>query len=133
MNVEEIALQFVDAINHADVNRLAILMTNDHIFVDSDGSKIIGRAAVLDAWTQYFSMMRDYRVVVHETYSSEKTVILVGTATGVYIGISQPHPENHWAVPATWRVVTEANQVAVWQVFVNPEPILAAMHNKEET
>jgi ketosteroid isomerase-like protein len=108
MSVEEVALQFVDAINHADINRLAALITNDHTFVDSDGSKIIGQEAVLAGWSQYFSMMRDYRVTVHETFSSGKTVILVGTATGIYAGNSQSYPENHWTVPAAWRAVTEA-------------------------
>ena len=132
MNAEKVVLWFVDAINHADINRLATLMTPSHTFVDSDGSTIIGQAAVLDGWSRYFSMVRDYRITVHETFSSRKTVILVGKATGAFTGDNQSGSENRWTVPAAWRAVTEANQVAVWQIFVSPEPILAAMRNKEE-
>lgn len=127
MTVEAVVLRFVDAINHSDVDGLAALMTDNHAFVDSDGSRISGPSAVLEGWSQYFSMMLDYRVVVQETFSSGDTVVLVGTATGMYSCDGRPHPENRWAVPAAWRAVVEAERVAVWQVFVNPEPILAAM------
>ncbi len=130
MNAEEIVFRFVDAINHADVDHLAALMTENHVFVDSDGSKINGRAAMVDNWSRYFSMMSNYRVNVQETYSSGNIVVLVGTASGTFTSGSQSHSESRWAVPAAWRAVVDADRVAVWQVFVNPEPILAAMRNE---
>ena len=132
MNVEEVALAFVDAINHANVDRLAALMTDEHAFIDSDGSRTIGRESMRKAWSQYFSMMPDYRVTVEETFRSGETMVLIGTATGTYAPAGQPHAGRRWSVPAAWRAVVSADQVAVWQVFVNPEPILAAMRKPED-
>lgn len=126
MNAEDVALRFVDAINRADVDGLAALMADDHVFVDSDGSRIAGRTTVAEAWSRYFSMMGAYQIEVHETYSSGDTVVLVGAAKGAWAGDRPPRPDAHWRVPAVWRAVVDADRVAVWQVFVNPEPILAA-------
>jgi uncharacterized protein (TIGR02246 family) len=129
MKVEKVALRFVDAIHGADLEGLAALMTDDHVFVDSDGSRIVGRESVLEAWSAYLSMMSDYRVDVQEIFSSEDTVVLIGRATGTFTIGGTPDPASCWVVPAAWRAVVESDRVAVWQVFVNPEPILAAARN----
>ena len=127
MTLETVVLQFVDAINHADLGRLATLMTESHIFIDSDGSRVSGRASMLQAWSQYFSMMQDYRVAVQETFRSANTVVLVGTAEGAWAKTATSGGEGRWSVPAAWRAVVDGEAIAVWQVFVNPEPIRAAM------
>jgi len=127
VRVEDVVLQFVDAINHADLRCLAALMTEGHVFIDSDGSQVTGRSAMLDAWSQYFSMMRDYRVTVREMFSSANTVVLVGTAEGVWAKTSPSDHGSRWSVPAAWRAVVDGATIAVWQVFVNPEPIRAAL------
>jgi len=126
VNAEDVVHRFVEAINHADPARLAALMTEDHVFVDSDGTEVSGRAAMLDAWTRYFSMMRDYRVVVQETYVSSDRVVLVGRASGAWADAADSVGAGRWSVPAAWRAVVEGDRVAVWQVFVNPEGIAAA-------
>jgi steroid delta-isomerase-like uncharacterized protein len=127
MESAEVVLQFVAAINEADVDRLAALMTEDHVFVDSDGSKTTGRDRMREAWSRYFSMMRDHRINVEETFSSGNTVAVIGLATGSCATAGRPSTVRRWSVPAAWRAVVERGRIATWQVFVNPEPILAAM------
>jgi ketosteroid isomerase-like protein len=127
MSAETVALQFVEAINHADLERLGALMTEGHVFIDSDGSQVAGRASVLRAWSEYFSMMHDYRVIVRERFSSVDTVVLVGTAEGVWATTAAASHQSRWSVPAAWRAVVDGATIAVWQVFVNPEPIRAAL------
>ncbi|MEJ2217145.1 MAG: nuclear transport factor 2 family protein [Gemmatimonadota bacterium] len=127
MDVEQVAQRFVDAINGGDVESLSALMTDDHVFVDSDGSRTVGRQAVRDAWSQFFAMVGDYTVTVEERFHSGDTAVLVGMATGTVARAGGPRRANAWTVPAAWRVVVRADRVAVWQVFVNPEPILAAL------
>ncbi len=39
----EIVLEFMDRINKRDVDKLAELMTEDHLFVDSLGQRVLGR------------------------------------------------------------------------------------------
>ena len=40
MTPTEVAMSFIDAINSKDVERLANLMTEDHKFIDGDGSDL---------------------------------------------------------------------------------------------
>ena len=129
---EDVTFRFVDAINHADLNRLSGLMTEDHTFVDSDGTEIVGRHAVVTAWSSFFSMVREYRVVVDQSLSESTTVVLLGTATGAFLSEAVPSALNRWTVPAAWRVVIEGDCVALWQVYVNPEPITNAMKRAKE-
>lgn len=124
--VEAVVLRFVDAINRADVGRLAALMTESHVFIDSDGSRVAGRTAVVAAWKQYFAMMESYHVVVRETFSSANVVVLAGSAEGAWAEVTAGH-RRLWTVPAAWRAVVDGEAVAIWQVYVNPEPIRAAM------
>ena len=37
--------------------------------------------------------------------------------------VRELRPENHWSVPAAWRVVVESESVAVWQLYANQHPM----------
>jgi len=126
MKAESVVLKFVDAINDADLERLVSLLTDRHVFIDSDGSEIVGAEPVLEAWSRFFSMVADYRVRVQETFHSGSTVVLIGSASGTPRLDGVPEPERRWSVPAAWRAVVDGDRLARWQVFVNPEPILEA-------
>jgi ketosteroid isomerase-like protein len=123
MTALKTVLDFVDAINRADAERLGGMMSDDHSFIDSDGTRTTGRPSVEDAWRRYFTMMPDYKIAVEETYSRGSVVVLIGTASGTYAAGGELKDENRWCVPAAWRAVTKGNRIAVWQLFVNPEPI----------
>lgn len=127
MTTEQVALRFVEAINSADVDGMALLMTENHVFVDSDGSKTAGREAMQMAWSQFFAMVPGYRIDVEETLRLENKVVLIGVASGEGGIVDDDRARHHWAVPAAWRAVVEEGRVAVWQVYANPEPIRAAI------
>jgi hypothetical protein len=48
-------------------------------------------------------------------------------AAGTFSQAGELKPENHWQAPAVWRAVVTGDCVAVWQVFVNPEPMRAIL------
>jgi len=127
MTALECVRSFIEAINAADVRAICDLMTEDHLFVDSDGAEVRGREALRRGWTGYFSMMLDYKIQVRETYSRGRVVVMIGTATGTYSANGSLRPENRWRVPAAWRAVVKDGRVAEWQVFINPEPIARLM------
>ncbi len=128
MSVLQRVLDFVDAVNTGDVARICDFMTEDHLFVDSDGTEVRGRERMRQGWLEYFRMMRHYRIEVQETFCTAATVVLIGTATGTYVPDATVATTNRWTVPAAWRAVVRDDLVAVWQVFVNPEPIRRVMH-----
>jgi uncharacterized protein (TIGR02246 family) len=118
---------FVAAVNARDLGILCDLMTEDHVFIDSNGEEVCGREAMRAAWSGYFKMMTDYKIHVRETYASDDRVILIGIATGTYAPGGDPGPGSRWEVPAAWRAVYRGGRLGVWQVFTNLEPVLRAI------
>jgi uncharacterized protein (TIGR02246 family) len=127
----EIAYAFVEAINSNDPDRLANLMAENHTFVDADGTEHRGRDEMRRGWKQYFSMVPDFQIHVKEAMSQDKTVALFGFAEGTFNQDGDLKPENHFVVPAAWRVVVENHKVAVWQLYVNPEPMIEILKRIE--
>jgi hypothetical protein len=118
------ALLFVEAINSANIERLAGLMTEDHTFIDADGSEHSGYQKMRDGWQHYFSMVPDFQIKIHDHFDRDNTVILIGTAEGTFIEKGELREENHWKVPAAWRVEILKDKVAIWQLFANQEPMI---------
>ncbi len=131
MRPEEVALSFVNAINAHVADDLAELMTEDHVFIDSDGTEVAGRQVMCEGWKDYFTMVPDFKVQVQDTFSRDSTVVLVGTSEGTFSEDGTLRPQNHWSVPAAWRATIDGTKVAVWQVYVNPEPMRAILDSIE--
>lgn len=123
MTPNQTARAFVEAINSADLDRIFELMTNDHIFIDADGRQHQGRREMRQQWAQYLSMVPDFRIQVTEALCQGASVALFGVAQGTFHQDGVLKAENHWEVPAAWRVVAEGDRVAVWQLYVNPQPM----------
>jgi len=119
----EVAMAFVEAVNAGSVARLGELMTEDHVFIDSDGAEYRGKSRMVPGWSEYFAMVPDYQIGVRETFATGGTVMMTGEAEGTFVQDGALKPENHWKVPAAWRAVVKGDKVAVWQLYVNPEPM----------
>ena len=123
MEPVQVAMSFVKAVNARRLDRISELMTEDHAFVQADGSEVKGRDTMQKAWAAYFAMVPDYRIDVHETFSRENTVVLLGTASGTFADKGSLDTRNHWSVPAAWRVLVEDERVSLWQLYVDSGPM----------
>jgi ketosteroid isomerase-like protein len=123
----DIARRFVDRINAKDIEGLIGLTSEDHQFVDSTGARYAGRDRMREGWGQYFRMVPDYRVEIHETFCEGQTVILVGVARGTYTADGKLKAENDWEIPVAWRAHIRGDLVASWQVYEDNEPIRRRM------
>jgi uncharacterized protein (TIGR02246 family) len=103
-----LVLAFNEAINRRDLDALADLMTDDHTFVDSAGSVLAGKEAVLAAWEGFFESFPDYRNDWSEVTATDVAV----TATG------RSHCSNEPALdgPALWTARTSSGKVSEWRV-----------------
>ena len=119
MTPTEVAEAFVAVINAGDVDAMGALMTPDHTFVDADGSEHSGRDAMVPGWRDHLRTVPDLRIEISDRFAEGDTVVLLGRATGTITDDGELRPENHWSVPAAWRVVVEGERVAVWQLFAN--------------
>ena len=117
-----VAHAFVDAINRRSPEEIASLMTEDHVFIDSLGTRVTGRQRMLKGWQGYFSMVPDYSIAVDETFAEGSVVAMLGTAQGTYASGGSLQPENKWQTPAAWRAVVRGPLIAEWRVYADNEP-----------
>ena len=106
---------FVAAINAQDVDSLAKLMSNDHIFIDPHGNEVRGKETMIAGWRGYFEWFPDYFIEVTEVFERNDCLGMFGSAGGSFKG----NREASWRLPAAWKAVLRDGQVAVWQVFAD--------------
>ncbi len=131
MKVENVARQFVEAINQRDADAVAELMTEDHLFTDGMGETVTGRERMRAGWVGYFTIVPDFLIEVSELFVSGNTVMLLGRASGTYSTGGPLKKENHWSTPAAWRAVIDGDKVARWQVYADNEPIRQVMRREQ--
>lgn len=122
-----IAQAFVNAINRQSPEEIASLMTEDHVFIDSLGTRVIGRQQMQKGWEGYFSMVPDYTIAIDETFVDGSVVVMLGAAHGTYSSGGVLKPENRWQTPAAWRAVVRGSLIAEWRVYADNEPIRQIM------
>jgi uncharacterized protein (TIGR02246 family) len=126
-SVKLVAHAFVKAINHRSVEEIANLMTEDHVFVDSLGTRIAGKQRMKAGWEGYFRMVPDYTIAIEETLVDGAVVVMLGTAQGTYSTDGVVRPENKWSTPAAWRAIIRGSLVAEWRIYADNEPIRQIM------
>jgi len=110
---------FVEAINRHDAPALAELMTPEHTFVDSRGTTVSGREAMMVGWSEYFRMFPDIRIQIEITAASGEMVAAFGSTSGTYNGRRGLVPANRIEMPAAWKAVVQGDQIAHWQVYTD--------------
>jgi ketosteroid isomerase-like protein len=116
-SVKETVLKFIEAINNQDLELMAGLMTEKHVFIDASGSKYEGREGMLEGWKEYFKMFPDYNIEITDIIESDLIVGAFGYASGTYRGETDDFDSNYWEAPAAWKVIVEEEKIKYWQVF----------------
>jgi len=129
MNVEKVVNKFVDAINRHDVEAIGRLMSEDCVYIDSDGTAYDDVEQMLQGWLGYYGMFPDYKIQINDTFVSGNTVALFGKASGTYTSDGTLKPENHWEIPAAWKAIVADDKIKLWQWIVD-NSIVAEIINK---
>ena len=132
MSVLEIANKFIEAINRHNIEAIGELMSEDHTLVDPGGDVNKGNEQMRQSWADYFRMFPDYKIDAPEFVVSGDTVILLGKASGTYTTDGTLQPENHWEIPAAWKVVVDEEKVKLWQVFADNTPVSEIMKKEKD-
>ena len=121
MESKEISIvrDFIAAINQGNAAQLSSLMTEDHTFVDSQGTIDTGRENMMKGWKEYFRMFPDYKVEIQSILQDGNLVAAFGSASGTYSGRRGLVPENRIEMPAAWRAIVENGKIKVWQVYAD--------------
>lgn len=114
---------FFEAINAHDPDKLAELMTEDHVFTDSLGAALGGRENLRVRWRSYFAFCPDYRVSHAAIFYAGETVAAFGSAGGTIRVNGQMPAENKWRIPAAWRVIVQDGRIREFQVYADNKPV----------
>jgi ketosteroid isomerase-like protein len=123
MSTIETVLEFLDRINQRDVDKLAELMAEDHVFIDSLGHSVQGREKMRAGWRGYYVMCPDYWVSHEEIFQNGNKVAVFGVAGGTLSANGRLPPENQWRTPAAWFAVVEDGLVKEWRVYADNKPV----------
>jgi ketosteroid isomerase-like protein len=99
---------FNDSINRRDLDGLAALMTDDHPFIDAQGTVVAGKRDCLSAWRGFFESFPDYRNVFTSLAVRGDVVTIVG-----YSVCAEPS----LAGPALWTATIRGGRIAEWRVY----------------
>ena len=123
MSPVETVLDFMERIRKHEADKLAELMTEDHVFVDSLGRQVRGRAAMRAGWRSYYAICPDYWVSHEEVFQNGKTVAVFGEAGGTIAAGGKLPPENKWRTQAAWLAVVENGLIKEWRVYADNKPV----------
>jgi len=115
----KIIIEFVNAINNADIGKMYKLMADDHLFIDSQDNRITGKDRMKQAWIGYFALFPDYKIEINELIEKDYLICIFGYAGGTYKNIQNENNSNYWKIPAAWRAVVSNNQIKQWQVYAD--------------
>jgi ketosteroid isomerase-like protein len=79
----DVVVRFNGCINGQDLDGLSALMSDDHTFVDSAGTAVVGRASCREAWRGFFAAYPDYRNVFRSMSVVGDVVTVVGYSGSV--------------------------------------------------
>lgn len=116
---KHVILDFVAAINCANVDKIHDLMTFDHLFIDTHDNRTVGKDVMRQAWIGYFGLFPDYKIEINEIFEKDSLVCIIGYASGTYRNLTNENNSNHWRIPAAWTAILEDNHVKKWQVFAD--------------
>jgi ketosteroid isomerase-like protein len=123
MSPAKTVLQFLKRINQRDVDKLAELMTEDHVFIDSLGQSVRGREKMRAGWRSYFAFCPDYWVSHEEIFENGNRVAVFGSAGGTIAVNGKLPAENQWRTPTAWLALVEKGMVKEWRVYADNKPV----------
>jgi ketosteroid isomerase-like protein len=110
---------FAAAISAHDIEKICSLMAEDHTFIDAHGNEVVGKEKMKVGWSGYFQWFPDYKIEVHEVFTNGDCIAAFGFASGTYKGLTTENNENYWRLPASWKVIVEADKIQLWQVYAD--------------
>jgi len=119
----DLVLKFLEKINQHDVDALVSLMSEEHVLVDSLGSRFQGREKLRAGWQSYFKMCPDYTVSHEEIFAHGNIVAVFGSAGGTIAAKGGLKPENRWRVPVAWMATIRDGKLVEWRVYADNKAV----------
>src|ERR1700683_1251256 len=102
MSPIDTVLNFLDRVNQRDADKLAELMTEDHVFIYALGQSVRGREKMRAGWRSYYAFCPDYSVSHEEIFQSGDVVAVFGSAGGTIAAQGKLPPGKKGGPPGGW-------------------------------
>jgi len=106
---------FINLINSHRSDRILDIMSDDHVFIDAQNNRVVGRKQLEKAWFGYFELFPDYQIELSQVFEKEDQVAGFGFASASYRG----EADRYWRVPAAWVATIAGGKIASWQVIAD--------------
>ncbi len=120
---KETVIKFVTAINHAEIDEIENLMSDDHVFVDAGDGRYPGKENMKQGWIGYFKLFPDYQIEIVDIIESDSIIGIFGYASGTYKGLKDERNSNYFRTPAAWKAIVKDRKIKHWQVYCESKPV----------
>lgn len=117
--MKAVILEYIKAINEADIDKLYSFMAPNYIFIDAHDNRMVGKEVMKQSWIEYFNMFPDYFIEVEEILDGDSSSAVFGYASGIYKNLKDKNNSNYYRVPAAWKVIVEDGLIKHWQVYAD--------------
>jgi ketosteroid isomerase-like protein len=129
MTPVQTVLAFMERINGRDPDKLAELMTGDHVFIDALGQVVREREKMRAGWKGYYAMCPDYWVSHEAIFANGDEVAVFGEAGGTIARDGKLPQESQWRTPAAWCAIVKDGLVKEWRVYADNKPVYDILAN----
>jgi peptidase E/ketosteroid isomerase-like protein len=119
----EVVREFINRINHHNIDKMLELVNDDVTFIDSMGIHTNNKDNMYKAWDLFLTFFPDYQVKIHEIISRDGVVAVFGKASGTLVTNGRIDNENRFEIPASWNAEITDGRISRWQVFADNEPV----------
>ncbi len=107
-NQISIVVAFNNCINNQDIDRLSDLMTENHTFINRDGTSHGPKSHMVEGWKDFFKMFPMYRNTFNKIVAIDNLVSVLGFA---YWSEKEPYD------PVIWTAFIENNLIIEWRIY----------------
>jgi ketosteroid isomerase-like protein len=126
-----IVMDFVEAINSANVDKIYNLMADDHLFIDSRDNRVVGKENMRQAWIRYFELFPDYKIEIFEILEKDSLICVLGHAGATYKNLKNENNSNYWRIPIACTALVKDNQINAWQVYADNSLVLEIINRNK--
>ena len=95
-------------INARDIEGLAAMMTDDHVFIDAANRQVIGKVDCIRAWKGFFAAFPDYQNHFEHVAAHGELIVITGHTSC---------SDARLAGAALWSAKVRDGHVSEWRVF----------------
>lgn len=100
--------KFNECINRQDIKGMSSLMTNDHVFIDREGTGHGPKSKMVSGWKEFYKVFPKYRNTFESIKAEGNRVLVRG-----YAFWSEEEPYD----PVIWSAELRDGLIAEWRVY----------------